>query len=451
MSSESPKQYRLLCVDDEAEVIEYYKTIFEEDSLEDEFDMALDFIADLPHDNEHTLQHYFEEEIATQTDYFSQGMKAVEAVEQALDQGEHYAVALVDIRMPPGIDGLETARQIRALDRDILIFIVTAYSDYTVEEIQKVLNHDILVLQKPFYPDDVLQFTSNAIKVWEQSNTLQQLNNRLEQVSPIASELFWEADLQEDTFFPSKHLLQQIGEAHRGKITKFSNFLTYLHPEDRKSTEAILQSGNKQFTLSHRLRTGEEQGYHWFQTRGEISYGPQQTPEVIQGVTLAIEQLPSQEQDADKLLKDYLRSLKDASSTLPSSNILNNDTSFPNLCQEAITAERPFTILLIQLEGVSQARGRVGVHICTQLIQECAKRIEGTVEGEFQLFDYLDELLILYMEGEHSKQCNDALTQTLVDALSFTFSPQMVKAEITPKIECHTYPEDREWIEKLAV
>ncbi|GAA3269177.1 hypothetical protein GCM10020258_41510 [Sphingomonas yabuuchiae] len=60
-----------------------------------------------------------------------QGLEAVAAVERAQAEGSPFAVAFIDIRMPPGIDGRETARRIRALDPDIHIVIVTGYSDFS--------------------------------------------------------------------------------------------------------------------------------------------------------------------------------------------------------------------------------------------------------------------------------------------------------------------------------
>jgi CheY-like chemotaxis protein len=54
-----------------------------------------------------------------------QGLDAVAEVERARADDAPFAVAFIDIRMPPGIDGKETARRIRALDPDVNIVIVT--------------------------------------------------------------------------------------------------------------------------------------------------------------------------------------------------------------------------------------------------------------------------------------------------------------------------------------
>ena len=70
--------------------------------------------------------------------HVTQGLDAVAEVEHARSTGAPFAVAFIDIRMPPGIDGRETARRIRAIDPDIALVIVTGYSDFSPIEIAKV-------------------------------------------------------------------------------------------------------------------------------------------------------------------------------------------------------------------------------------------------------------------------------------------------------------------------
>ena len=67
-----------------------------------------------------------------------QGLDGVAEVERALGENDPFAVAFIDVRMPPGIDGKETAKRIRALDPNINIVIITGYSDFSPVEISKV-------------------------------------------------------------------------------------------------------------------------------------------------------------------------------------------------------------------------------------------------------------------------------------------------------------------------
>ena len=64
-----------------------------------------------------------------------QGHEAVELVKPSIDNQSPYAVAFIDVRMPPGPDGIQVAKQIRAIDPLIEIAIVTGYADYSPEDI----------------------------------------------------------------------------------------------------------------------------------------------------------------------------------------------------------------------------------------------------------------------------------------------------------------------------
>ncbi|MEO5493848.1 MAG: EAL domain-containing protein [Sphingomonas sp.] len=96
--------------------------------------------------------------------YCSQGLDAVAEVEAAIAQGSPYAVAFIDVRMPPGIDGKETATRIRALDPDINLVIVTGFSDFSPIEISKAAGpaDKIFYIAKPFEIAEVVQ-TATAL------------------------------------------------------------------------------------------------------------------------------------------------------------------------------------------------------------------------------------------------------------------------------------------------
>jgi len=97
-----------------------------------------------------------------------QGQEALEMVKQSLAENRPYAMAFVDVRMPPGWDGIETIARIWEVNPELQIVICTAYSDYSWEEMRtKVGQPDsLLVLKKPFDNIEVQQMAHALTKKW---------------------------------------------------------------------------------------------------------------------------------------------------------------------------------------------------------------------------------------------------------------------------------------------
>lgn len=99
----------------------------------------------------------------------SQGLEAVDMVKKSIIQNHPYSLAFVDVRMPPGLDGINTIKMIREIDKDIQIVICTAYSDYNLLDILNILGNDadFLILKKPFDVDEIRQLTYTLFKKWK--------------------------------------------------------------------------------------------------------------------------------------------------------------------------------------------------------------------------------------------------------------------------------------------
>ncbi|WP_200358780.1 response regulator [Pelagicoccus mobilis] len=99
-----------------------------------------------------------------------QGEEAVELVEKHLAKGIRYPMAFVDMRMPPGWDGLETIRELRRLDPEMRFVIVSAYSDHTHETLKSELGENCLVqiVYKPFDPREIYQLAYRIVSKWNE-------------------------------------------------------------------------------------------------------------------------------------------------------------------------------------------------------------------------------------------------------------------------------------------
>ena len=97
-----------------------------------------------------------------------QGKEALAQVHQALQEGQPYALAFVDGRMPPGWDGIETISQLWKVQADLQVVLCTAFSDYTWDRIRKVLgaSDSMLILKKPFDNVEVLQLAHALGRKW---------------------------------------------------------------------------------------------------------------------------------------------------------------------------------------------------------------------------------------------------------------------------------------------
>jgi diguanylate cyclase len=113
-----------------------------------------------------------------------QGREGVERVRQALAEGRPYSVAFVDMRMPPGWDGLETIEQLWKVDPEVQIVVCSAYTDYDWLELLARLGHSdkLIVIKKPFEPIEILQSASALSRKWQNARALRHQVKSLERV-----------------------------------------------------------------------------------------------------------------------------------------------------------------------------------------------------------------------------------------------------------------------------
>ncbi len=113
-----------------------------------------------------------------------QGEEGVARVRQALKEDQPYAMAFIDMRMPPGWDGLETIQRLWGIDPHVQVVICSAHSDYDWTEVIARLDHSdkLLVIKKPFEPIEVLQCANALTRKWENERTLRRQVEQLEHV-----------------------------------------------------------------------------------------------------------------------------------------------------------------------------------------------------------------------------------------------------------------------------
>ena len=179
MSDKKKPPIRVLIADDEAEVRDAYRQILSEADMSSEtavFHNLRDrlFAKNMPEQMARSLS-------AGETTFvpvFCEGAEAaVAAVRAALAADDPFAVAFLDMRMPPGPDGVWAAARIRELDPAIEIVICTAYSDIDPRDIGGMVppEEKLSYLQKPFHPHEIRQMTISLASKWRSEHRIVKL------------------------------------------------------------------------------------------------------------------------------------------------------------------------------------------------------------------------------------------------------------------------------------
>ena len=122
-----------------------------------------------------------------QLDSAFQGKEGLEMVVRSIAEGRPYAMAFVDVRMPPGWDGVETITRIWEIDDSIQVVICTAYSDYSWQDIIAKLGKSdrLVILKKPFDSIEVLQLAHALTEKWLLTH---QARHKLEDLNRLVDE-----------------------------------------------------------------------------------------------------------------------------------------------------------------------------------------------------------------------------------------------------------------------
>ncbi|MBV8803026.1 MAG: diguanylate cyclase, partial [Gammaproteobacteria bacterium] len=183
----TPNQRRILLVDDNKTIHEdFYKVLTLQKG-----DRALLEVEALIYGNSKPLEKKAQE-LPYIIDSAYQGQEALELVKTSTDKNQPYTLAFIDVRMPPGWNGIETIQRIWEVDPNIQVVICTAFSDYSWKEIIKKLGYseNFIILKKPFDVIEIRQLAAALTKKWELNREVQyQIQHLQELVREQTTEL----------------------------------------------------------------------------------------------------------------------------------------------------------------------------------------------------------------------------------------------------------------------
>ena len=168
MESKEHWNYRVLIVDDEAEIHSDFKDMLNPNrrgALTDE--LAETLLGEVSGDKTSFLPNF-------ELLHATSGEDAYGIICAGKASNRPIAVAYIDVRMSPGIDGVEAIRGIRQIEKDIELVIMTAYTDKPLPEIVRDMEllNKLLYIRKPFAPEEVQQITLSLVEKWNVEHEL---------------------------------------------------------------------------------------------------------------------------------------------------------------------------------------------------------------------------------------------------------------------------------------
>ncbi len=216
-----PSHFKILIIDDNPSIhLDFIKILKAEQQID--LDTARQELFGAPEVEDSSLPSF-------EIDTASQGQEGVEKIKEANQMGHPYALAFVDIRMPPGWDGIETIKHIWEVDKNIQVVICTAYSDYSWEETIAHLgkSDNLLILKKPFDNISVRQLAFALTTKWKlAAETRHHTASLQKQITERTSSLQKSLSIVKSTFESSNNGIIVID--NDGSIVDYNNKLSSM-------------------------------------------------------------------------------------------------------------------------------------------------------------------------------------------------------------------------------
>ena len=375
-----------------------------------------------------------------------QGQEALAMVRASLAANEPYAMAFVDMRMPPGWNGVETIEKLWEVDPDLQIVICTAYSDYSWEEILARLgvSDRLLLLKKPFDTAEVCQLACALTEKWflarnahlklaqlrgmvdEQTADLAKANLKLQAsearyalAAAGANDGLWDWDVPTGTVHYSPRWYTMIGarpsagsaspsplsrrnrDAHAGRP---SDWFERVHEEDHERFVELFTSfvgTSDHIAIEYRL-LHEDGQYRWMLCRGVV---------VRDEDGKVIRAAGSQTDITDrKLAEAQLRhaAFHDGLTGLPNRALLGERLA-RCIVRKQRHADFRFAVMFIDLDRFKVINDSLGHLIGDALLVELSKRLSSCIRATDTLaFSESNDLariggdeFVLLVEGLH--------------------------------------------------
>ncbi len=355
--------------------------------------------------------------VCFEMDSAHQGLEALEKVRASQLAGLPYAMAFIDMRMPPGWDGVETVERLWLEDPRLQIVFCTAFSDYSWAQVLTRLDvrDRLLILKKPFDAIEVYQFANALTTKWQMTEQAAFKMSRLEEAVEERTRELSNANiivqnspvilyrLRGEPSFPLIYISHNITKLRHDPKTLLASpswAQSLIHPDDQaKVGEAmarVLEKDAQGASIEFRLCAGDG-ALHWVENR----YLPVRDKDgrliEVEGIIIDITERKAAEEKITLLAR-----------TDSLTGLANRSTFTERLWQAFAAAQRGalgFAILYLDLDKFKPVNDTFGHPVGDLLLQQVAQRLR-TCTRESDLVARLggDEFSIL--QGEVREPAN---------------------------------------------
>lgn len=392
-----------------------------------------------------------------------QGEEGLQRVRMALREGQPYQVAFVDVRMPPGWDGVETIQRLWAEDPDLQCVICSAYSDYSWSEITQALGESdrLLILKKPFDPIEVVQMAHTLSRKWvlhkqtegdiqRYAEELKVANEELRYFAGIASETqrlahmgSWHWNILEDSFYWTDEIYRIFGYSPQAFVASYQGFLNGVHPDDREQLSRWIDqtlSQKASADIEHRILRPDGTARIVHQRAEAVDDAAGQAIRIIGTMQDVTERKSAEERI--QFLAYY-----DALTGLPNRTLLQDRISVA--LARARRNHKRAALIFLDLDHFKSINDSLGHSVGDRLLQGVAERLKRSLREEDSVARLGgDEFLVLLPDIAEAAEATGA-AQRIARTMSEVFVIQDHLLNITGSIGISLFPDHGTDIEAL--